>query len=77
MSYHSPINAMPELLFVEPVLARVREPDITLLALLTKPSPLTAEEWAYVEAIEARAGADGSPERPSPGGFQSGSFPDR
>ncbi len=62
MSYHSTINTIPELIFVEPVFARVREHDIKLLALLTKPTPLTVEEWAYVEAIEERAGSEGSPD---------------
>ena len=58
MSYHSPINTIPKLLFVEPVFVRVREPDFKLLALLAKPNPLTAEEWAYVEAIEEQAGGE-------------------
>jgi len=62
MSYHSPINTIPELLFVEPVFARVREPDGKLLALLAKPSPLTAEEWAYIEESERLTGSEENPE---------------
>lgn len=42
-----------ELRPIELITARVRVPDIRLIALLTKPTPLTAEEWAYVEAVEA------------------------
>lgn len=65
MSYHSPIDTIPELLFVAPVLARVRESESKLLALLLKPNPLTAEEWAYVEAIERLAGSEENSERPA------------
>lgn len=42
-----------ELRLIAPVTARVRMPDLRLIALLTKAAPLTAEEWAYVEAAEA------------------------
>jgi hypothetical protein len=42
-----------ELRPIAPVTARVRMPDPRLIALLTKAAPLTAEEWAYVEAAEA------------------------
>ncbi|WP_236697372.1 hypothetical protein [Sphingomonas sp. Leaf357] len=46
-----------ELRPVELITARVRMPDCGLIALLTKPTPLTAEEWAYIETVEAAIGA--------------------
>jgi hypothetical protein len=49
------ITAMPTLAFIEPVTVRVVEPDPRLMALLTKPTPLTLEEWAYLERVEQSA----------------------
>ena len=42
---------------IELVTAYVRVPDSRLIALLTKPTPLTVEEWAYIEAVETSIGA--------------------
>lgn len=55
MTYCAPIYAPTELKIVEPVTARIAEPDPQLIALLARPEPLTAEEWAYLEAIEQDA----------------------
>ncbi|KQS03646.1 hypothetical protein ASG11_04800 [Sphingomonas sp. Leaf357] len=55
MTTHLPAETC-ELRPVKPVTARVRMPDFRLIALLTKPTPLTAEEWAYVEAVEVATG---------------------
>lgn len=39
------------------ITTQVREPDTKLWALLTKPGPLSTDEWAYIAEQEA-AGAD-------------------
>jgi hypothetical protein len=45
-----PINALPR------VTTELRALDDGLWALLTRPGPLTADEWAYIKAHE-RAGS--------------------
>ncbi|WP_156363640.1 hypothetical protein [Sphingomonas sp. Leaf357] len=56
MITHHPAETC-ELSPIELITARVRMPDFRLIALLTKPTPLTVEEWAYVEAVEESIGA--------------------
>lgn len=58
MTYHAPITGRLTLPCIEPVAARVRGLDVALWALLTKPTPLTAEEWGYLETAEARDGLE-------------------
>ena len=41
---------------IEIITTRVRMPDFRLVTLLTKSTPLTVEEWAYVGAVEAATG---------------------
>ena len=57
MSYLAPISAMPDLRPIQPITVRARELDPELMALLAKAGPLTAQEWAYLEAVEERVGA--------------------
>ena len=57
MTCHVTIDLYNDFRLVEPVTARVQEPDARLLALLLKPAPLSASEWAYLEAIEALSDA--------------------
>ena len=52
---NQPISAFYDLEPVDLVEVWVQEPDLRLLDLLAKPTPLTAGEWAYLEAIEAAA----------------------
>lgn len=53
MSFTAAPASSPIIPPLAPIATKVREPNDALLALLTKPEPLTDAEWRYVESLSA------------------------
>ena len=58
MTFHTSVRKDFDLPFVPLIAAKVIEPDPVLLALLSKPTSLTATEWAYLAMVEATVGEE-------------------